>query len=206
MFCQYTLRAKAFQTVIVKLKKMADSSSDGKTFDALSGLVSVLVEHEKNLDQLINGLSTVIGQLNKNEKINGQMDMLFDKIMHTEKQITDFVNELQADPPENATPALVKDTTLEAKTVLVAQESPRTTLRCVQWKDFQKLAYQAQTVTFNLKEGENTFEVYALKNSQLITYVGLISQLSSSLKVWLARQVNISEEFVFEGSLKLINS
>ena len=169
-------------------------------------LVNVLIEHEKNLDHLIKGLSTIIDRLNKNEKIDGRMDQLFDKIKNTEKQITTFISTLQDDPPENTALALVKDAALEAKGILVTQESLKTSLCCVQWTDFQNLANQAQTITFNLREGENAFEVYALKNSQLITYVGLNSERSSSLKVWLAKQLNISEEFVFEGSLKLINS
>ena len=194
------------QTTIRETWEMAESSSGDKPFDALNTLVNVLVEHEKNLDHLIKGLSTVIGQLNKNEKINGQMDHIFDKITDTQKEITTFVNNLQDDPPENGTPIPTKNTTFETTTACALQESHKITLHCVQWKDFQNLALQAQTVSFSFKEGEKTFHVYALKNSQIITFAGLIPQISLISKAWLAKQINVSEKLVFEGSLNLPTS
>ena len=209
MFCQYTLSALEFHRIICEIKLMADPFSGDKTFETLSALVNVLVEHERSLDQLIAGLSVVIGKLNKNEKINGQMDRILDKINNIEKEISSIVNSVQKEAPVNGEPIQIMNRTEETASALPVQESPKTTLRCYQWKDFQTLAFQAKTISYSIREGENTFQVYALKNSQVITYVGLIPQFpqfSLPLKTWLAKQISVSESLVLEGSLNLASS
>ena len=65
------------------------------------------------------------------------------------------------------------------------------------------LATKAQTLSFNFKEDEKTFQVDALKGNQIITYTGPSPNLSAILKSWLAKQLDVSEKNVLEGTLAI---
>jgi len=76
-------------------------------------------------------------------------------------------------------------------------------LRCKQWEDFQTLAYQAQTLSFLYRDAEKTFQVDALKDSQIVTYSGELPKPTSLLKTWLSKQLDIPEKKILEGILAI---
>lgn len=180
---------------------MADYSSNDRTFDALNSLVNVLIEHERNLDNLILGLSTIMGNVSKNGKLQVKIDKFLEKISALEKEVAILSSHLSSSINEKSDP--VSSTRMSWLTMVesVSQKPPRTFLRCIQWSDFKTLAFQAQTISFIYKEEVETLQALAIKDSQVIEYVGVIPKLSSTLKAWLAKQINISEKFVFEGNL-----
>jgi len=184
---------------------MADSFSNDRTFDALNSLVNVLVEHERNLDKLIMGLSTIMGNVSKNGKLQVQMDKFFEKISALEKEIENLANQLSSSINEKSGPVSSTQRPWQTIVTSVSQESPRIVLRCIQWRDFQGLAFQAQTLSFIYNEEVETLQAWAIKDSQVIEYAGVIPKSSSTLKAWLAEQISISEKFVFEGNLTLLN-
>jgi hypothetical protein len=76
-------------------------------------------------------------------------------------------------------------------------------LRCKQWEDFQTLAFQAQTLSFMVKEAEKTFQADALKGNQIITYSGEIPKFAALLKMWLSKQLDVPEQKILEGVLAI---
>lgn len=82
-------------------------------------------------------------------------------------------------------------------------QNPPVILRCKQWEDFQTLAFQAQTMSFMIKEAEHTFQVDALKGNQIITYTGELQKVPVLLKAWLTKQLSVDEKKVLEGVLAI---
>ena len=74
-------------------------------------------------------------------------------------------------------------------------------LRFKKWDEFQAFASQPKTVSFSYRESDKAFEVDAVKNNQLLAYVGDIPDLSLLLKAFLSRQLALSGEKMFEGTL-----
>jgi hypothetical protein len=183
---------------------MVDSSSNDRTFDVLNSLVNVLVGHERNLDKLITGLSTIMGSVSKKGKIEVQMDNFFEKISVLEKEAGNLSSHLSRSINEQSDPISSTRRAWQAIVDSVSQESHRIILRCVQWKDFQTLAFQAQVLSFIYKEESETLQAWAIKDSQVIEYSGVIPKSSSILKAWLVKQISISEKSVFEGNLNLM--
>jgi hypothetical protein len=70
-------------------------------------------------------------------------------------------------------------------------------LNCNQWEDFQALAGQAQTVTFECSEAEKKLRVTALKNNQVLVYEGELPDLTILLKPWLSSQ--LEKDQILEG-------
>jgi hypothetical protein len=54
-----------------------------------------------------------------------------------------------------------------------------------------------------VKEAEHTFQVDALKGNQIITYNGELPKAPALLKVWLTKQLGVSENRILEGVLAI---
>jgi hypothetical protein len=85
--------------------------------------------------------------------------------------------------------------------VAPVMHGPPVILRCKQWEDFQTLAFQAQTLSFMYKEAEQTFQVDAIKDSQIVTYSGDLPKIVALLRTWLGKQLEVSEKRILEGFL-----
>ena len=84
---------------------------------------------------------------------------------------------------------------------ILEERSMPVILRFKKWDEFQAFASQPKTVSFTYRESDKAFEVDAVKNNQLMAYVGEIPDLSSLLKAFLSRQLALSGEKMFEGTL-----
>jgi hypothetical protein len=186
------------------------SPSKDEALEALDFIVNVLKEHEKDLDRLVNELATVADQMGESGELNGKVKKIEDKIIGLQDNVGNLVKSLSASTKEAVVDhgadlgvlsskaeetAVVESQGLSAGVPLV--------LKCKQWEDFQSLADQAQTVFFALKDSEKTFEVDALKNNQVITFSGEMPKLSHLLKMFLSRQLAVSEKQVLEGDMTL---
>jgi hypothetical protein len=80
---------------------------------------------------------------------------------------------------------------------------PSVILRCKQWEDFQNLASQAQTLSFNYKEEDKVFQADALKGNRIITYSGTLPKFTQILKAWLSKELGIPEKSILEGVLAI---
>lgn len=175
--------------------------SKDEAFEALDFIINVLKEHEKDLDRLINELGGITERLGDTGELSGKIEKVEERLTTLQNEIANLITYLSA--PQEA-PAIPVQTMQEqkAKPIRVAQ-GPPVILRCKQWKDFQTLAHQAQTLSFMYKEAEKTFQVDALKNNQVITYSGELPKQVSLLKTWLSKQLDVPEKKILEGILAI---
>jgi hypothetical protein len=183
--------------------------SKDEALEALDFIVNVLKEHEKDLDKLINELGTVTEQLGETGELSVKVEKVEDRISGLQNEINNLVNYLATSPKgEASTPILKTQLTAEAPqpqppAPASVMHGPPVILRCKQWEDFQTLAYQAQTLSFMVKEAEKTFQADALKGNQIITYSGELPKVAALLKMWLARQLQVPEQKILEGVLAI---
>ena len=179
-----------------------------EALEAFDFIVNVLKEHEKDLDKLISELGTVAGQFGDTGELSGKVENVEQKIGGLQNEITSLVNYLSAAPrealpmmkePQGKVEAAQKREIMEP----VVIPGPPVVLRCKQWEDFQNLAFQAQTLSFLYKEAEKTFQADALKGNQIITYSGELPKLTALLRMWLSKQLDISEKRILEGILAI---
>ena len=176
--------------------------SKDEALEAIDFIVNVLKEHEKDLDKLINELATVTEQLGDTGQINDKVEKVEEKINNLQKEVTNLITYLST-AQKQAPPAMVKEQVAQATPIATVHSGPSLIFRCKQWEDFQTLAFQAQTLSFSLKEEEKSFQADAFKGNQIITYSGPVPNLSSVLKAWLSRQLDVPERSILEGVLAI---
>jgi hypothetical protein len=186
-----------------KTDKNPQSKDDA--LEALDFIVNVLKEHEKDLDKLINELATVTEQIGDTGELSSKVQKVEEKIDFLQKQVTSLINFLSGASkdslPSAAATLQPNETTPTSAFAEVVRSGPSVVLRCSQWEDFQTLATKAQTISFSYKEQEKIFQADALKGNQVITYSGSLPKLSSILKLWLSKQLDVPERSVLEGVL-----
>jgi hypothetical protein len=184
--------------------------SKDEALEALDFIVNVLKEHEKDLDRLISELGTIAEQLGETGELTGKVEKVEQRISGLQNEIGGLINYLSTAPREApAAQAVVKEqqrsevVTGNVMQNLPIMQGPPVILRCKQWDDFQTLAFQAQTLSFTIKDPEKTFQTDAIKNNQIITYSGELPKLAVLIKVWLAKQLETSEKRILEGALAI---
>ncbi|MEM2081451.1 MAG: hypothetical protein QXP44_06660 [Candidatus Bathyarchaeia archaeon] len=176
--------------------------SKDEALEALDFIVNVLKEHEKDLDKLINELGTVASSLGETGELSSKVEKIEERINGLQNEINSLINYLSTSPREAVVPTVAqKAAAPQAQAPVV--HGPPVILRCKQWEDFQMLACQAQTLSFMVKEAEKTFQVDALKGNQIITYSGELPKFASLLKMWLSKQLDVSEQRILEGVLAI---
>jgi hypothetical protein len=181
--------------------------SKDEALEALDFIVNVLKEHEKDLDKLIGELATVTEQIGVSGNLSGKVEKVEEKVNGLQSEIVNLINCLSTSSRE--LPAAAKEIK-PSEQVPVPQpvqaavlQGPPVILRCKQWDDFLSLASGAQTLSFMVKEAERTFQADALKGNQIVTFSGEFPKVADLLKVWLSKQLDISEKIVLEGVLAL---
>jgi len=184
--------------------------SKDEALEALDFIVSVLKEHEKDLDRLINELGSVTEKMGDSGELSGKVERVEDRLSTLQNEITNLITYLSAPhdaPPTSTlqpTPAAPKPMPIIEKSVdtqTMELHGPPLILRCKQWEDFQEMASGAQTLSFMYREAEKTFQVDAVKGNQVITYSGELPKFGPLLKAWLSRQLNVPEKKALEGVL-----
>jgi len=177
--------------------------SKDEALEALDFIVNVLKEHEKDLDRLINELGGITERLGDTGELSGKIEKVEERLTTLQSEISNLITYLSA--PHEAPSVPTPSAQVQRAEVSLTKEmqGPPVILRCKQWEDFQTLAYQAQTLSFLFKETEKTFQVDALKNSQIITYSGELPKPASLLKSWLSKQLDIAEKKILEGILAI---
>ncbi len=186
------------------MKKREEAMPEGppskdEALEALDFIINVLKEHEKDLDRLINDLGTITDKLGNTGGLSGKIEKVEERLETLQDEITNLIKYMSA-PREITVPSQEE---IERKVEVRGVHGPPVILRCKQWKDFQTLAREAQTLSFLFKEAEKTFQVDALKNNQVITYSGKPPEETSLLKAWLSRELGIPEENILEGILAI---
>jgi hypothetical protein len=178
--------------------------SKDEALEAMDFIVNILKEHEKDLDRLIGELGTITEQLGETGEINDKVKKIELKIDSIQTEIVNLVKGISTSPSETPSTTALPAKTLKTETpqISITNELP-VLLQCRNWEDFEGMATGAQTLSYTFKENERTFQVNALKNNQVITYNGELPKLSSLLKMWLSKQLDVSEKRILEGELAL---
>jgi hypothetical protein len=126
-----------------------------------------------------------------------------EKIDVLQKQITSLIGALTGTPNQTsiAVPLTSQSNQVALTVAEVLHAGPSMTLHCSQWNDFQTLAQKAQNLSFTYREQEKVFQADALKGNQIITYSGSLPIISTVLKMWLSKQLDIPEHSILEGIL-----
>jgi len=165
---------------------VAKRPSKDEALEALDFIINVLKEHEKDLDRLINQLGTITESLGETGEITTKIDKVEERLTTLQNEITSLVKYISA--PREAPPYI---------------HGPPVVVKCKQWQDFKILAANAETVSYQFKETEKTFQADALKEGKVLTYTGEFPQNARLLKIWLSKELDITEEKIFEGVLAL---
>lgn len=197
--------------------------SKDEALEALDFIVNVLKEHEKDLDRLISELGNVTDQLGETGQLNNKVEHIEEKIGNLQDEVTNLLDYMakrnnvsspvstSVNENKNQTAAPAPSTQTTAATPVSAAQifapaipsSTSVIFRCKQWEDFQALARGAQTLSFTYKDAERVFQVDALKGNQVVTYSGELPKMSSLLKMYLSKQLEVPEFSVLEGVLTI---
>jgi hypothetical protein len=169
----------------VKLLESKKPNKD-EAFEALDFIINVLKEHEKDLDRLVSELGKIAGK-------SGQLGEVSSKIERVEARLSSI---------HGGVASLAKDLSLPKESVSHTR-GPSVIVRCTQWDDFKVVAKGAESVCFLLlfKETEKSLEANALKDGRVFAYKGGFPSEAKLLKFWLARELSVAEDCVFEGVL-----
>jgi small-conductance mechanosensitive channel len=179
--------------------------SKDEALEALDFIVSVLKEHEKDLDRLINELGSVTEKMGDTGELSGKVERVEERLSTLQNEITNLITYLSA--PHETSPTLVPQMVpapqKHEEVQIKEARGPPVILRCKQWEDFQAMAGEAQTLSFMYREADNTFQVDAVKDNQIMTYSGELPKHDLLLKAWLSRQLNVPEKKALEGVLAI---
>jgi hypothetical protein len=173
--------------------------SKDEALEALDFIINVLREHEKELDRLIGELGTITSSVGKTGEMADKIEKVEERLSTLQSEITGLVGILSTSPRTTQAPQIP---TTHA-TQLPVQRGPPVIVRCKQWEDFKTLAKGADTVSFLFREAEKGFQADALKDGRVLTYSGELPKDSRLLKLWLARELEMREESIFEGILAI---
>ena len=165
-----------------------------RSLETLDFIINVLKEHEINLDNTIDELSTVVEQIGEAiAGLKGKVDGSEEKISNLQKEVTNLISNL-SNAPKKDLPAEVKQPAPQiqaatAASLVAIHGEHNLILRCNQWSDFQDLAMHAQKLSFSHKEDEKVFQANALTGNQMIIYEGTLPNFSMILKKWLSSTI-----------------
>jgi len=167
---------------------MTRRPSKNEALEALDFIINVLKEHEKDLDRLIGELGKIAGKFGQAGEVPNKITRVEDRLASLQAEVASLIKELSSSSKDM--PAF-------------HMRGPPVIVRCKQWEDFKVLANSAETVSFLFKEAEKSFQADALKEGRVLTYNGDFPRDAKLLKFWLARELNVTEDKVFEGVLAI---
>jgi len=181
-----------------------------EALEAIDFIVNVLKQHEKDLDRLIAQLGKVTNRITKKGELPARIDTMEGQLTTLQTEINNLIQLLSTTkeekvptPPTPAPTPTPQPPSTAQPTQSAYTRGPPVIVRCKQWQDFKTLAQNAETVSFLYKETEKTFQADALKQNRVFTYNGEIPKSGELLKVWLAKELQITEVKVFEGVLAI---
>jgi uncharacterized protein YhaN len=183
--------------------------SKDEALEALDFIVNVLKEHEKDLDRLISDLANVTEKMGDTGELTGKVEKVEERLTTLQNEIANLISQISASPKQ---PTVVASMPMQIATKPKVEEvqirerevrGPPVIFRCKEWDDFQNVAAQAQTLSFLYREAEKTFQVDAVKDNQIITYSGPLPKGATMLKMWLSKQLEVSEKKILEGILAI---
>jgi len=179
--------------------------SKDEALEALDFIVSVLKEHEKDLDRLISELGSVADKMGDTGALNAKVEKVEERLSTLQSEITNLITYLSAphETPSTPLPQTLPAPQKREEVQVREPHGPTVIIRCKQWEDFQAVAWGAQTLSFMYREDDKTFQVDAVKDNQIMTYSGELPKYNLLLKSWLSNQLSVPEKKALEGVLAI---
>lgn len=188
--------------------------SKDDALEALDFIISVLKEHEKDLDRLINELGIITEKLDDKGEHSQKIERVENRLSLIQTELTELIKFLSTageKPPAALVQAQTQaqaqahaETEVKTETARTAfTRGPPVIVRCKQWEDFKLLAQGADTVSFLHKDTEKSFQADALKDGRVLTFNGPLPDGAKLLKTWLARELSTADGRIFEGVLAI---
>lgn len=165
---------------------MAKKPSRNDALEAVDFIINVLKEHEKDLDRLIAELGKITEQLGETGEVTEKIGKIEERLSTIQTEVSNLIKFMSS--PKEA-PAYIR--------------GPPVIVKCKNWEDFKNLAKDPETLSYTFQETEKAFQADALKQGRVLTYSGQLPQNTKMLKTWLSKQLNITEEKIFEGVLAI---
>jgi len=165
---------------------MERKPTKNEALEALDFIINVLKEHEKDLDRLISQLAIITESLGETGEIAEKIENVENRITALQDEITNLLKHVSS--PREA-----------------PSYRPRSAMvvKCKNWEDFKVMAAGAESVSYVIKEDGKSFQADALIKDRIISCIGEFPSNSSLLKLWLSKELNISENTIFEGVMDL---
>ncbi len=163
-----------------------DPSNEDESLEAIDLVINVLKEHEKNLDRLIGELDKVAENLGPSPEVTKKIEGIEQRLASLQAEISKAHSLAKELPGSKELPT---PTTYGAIV----------NFNCRNWEDFRVLAKGAESVLFTLNGTDKSFKASASKEGRFLTYNGELREIQL-LKCWLARELNVSEDNVFESA------
>ncbi len=185
------------------------SAFENEPSDSFDYVVSTLKENSETLELLLKELRNVsdrmqeVCELSSYKRIEEKIGTLQNEIknMVTTAPAKEPSQETLAPPnPVAASPAKEPEQKLPPPPQLA---NAHAVIRVKNWEDFVDYAAGAQIASFGYREADKVFEVDALKNGEVIIYIGPYPKYETLLKAWLGERMKVSGEKIFEGSMTL---
>jgi hypothetical protein len=195
---------------LVGPKKPFSSNDDGDS-GANDFMMSMLKENSEDLNALLNEVRKVADRVENVCELS-TYKRVEEKINSLQKDIKELLETKQYAVVDTETPAPVPvfdpvPPVAEVKAVprgpteITEVRSSPIVMRVSSWDDFLAFASKAQAVSFVYRESDKMFEADALKNNQILAYIGAIPKATLLLKLWLSSRLEVPEGKIFEGTL-----
>ena len=156
-------------------------------------VLAAIAQNNENLEKTLKTLSRLIDTFDNKSEAN--KNKIIVEIMALQKD----VKTLQAQLNESENKTNLMSQTLTQTSINQKMEI----LQFKNWVEFQIFAGNPQFSAYTYRDTDNLFEINAVKNKQLLVYIGETPKINIMLRSWLSNQLMVSQERIMEGTIEL---
>ncbi len=156
-------------------------------------VLAAIAQNNENLEKTLKTLSRLIDTIDNKSEANTNKIIL--EIIALQKE----VKTLQAQLNESENKPNFMSPTFTQTSINQKMEI----LQFKNWVEFQIFAGQPQFSAYTYRDTDNLFEINAVKNNQLLVYIGETPKMNIMLRSWLSNQLAVNQERIVEGTIEL---
>jgi hypothetical protein len=162
---------------------------ENKNPGSLDFIENSLSENSKDLKELTDEMREITQHLKDITELKTAVNRLSDSLNQSKPQ---NIAEMQNKPG-------MADAEMSSTTPELAPIKTNFVVKCMNWEEFESYAKGAPQVVFTIRESDRMFEADAVKENQIIAYIGKIPEFNELLKVWL--NTKLCSASTFEGTI-----
>ena len=151
-----------------------------------------IAQNNENLTKTLKTLSRLIDTVDNESEAN--TNKIIAEIIALQKDIKTLLTQLNEseNKPSLLSPIPVQTNTNQKMEILQFKN----------WIEFQIFAGRPQFSAYTYRDTDKLFEINAIKNNQLLVYIGETPKINIMLRSWLSNQLIVSQERIVEGTIK----